>query len=156
MQQIKRVFKAASDDIAAGGRRNLKLEDGPPRKRTEVQVYMSLYYDTRIRQTVVKEWADAGIPNMDFSRPGQDIPEDQVDPEDSSTFKDTDVPLCFKNDVAHRLYENEEDEIKEVVRSTRDNRPLIKTVYGTSGEERLELVREYQKYTSYFMQHIQN
>ena len=29
---------------------------------------MSLYYDTRIRPIVVKEWAEAEIPNMDFSR----------------------------------------------------------------------------------------
>lgn len=155
MQQVKRVFKTALDSIAIG-RWDLKLEDGPPRKRTEVQVYMSLYYDTRVRQTVVEEWGSTGILNMDFSRPDQEVPEDQVDPEDSSLLKDTDIPLCFKNHVAQRLYEKEEDEIKEAVRSTRDNIPLIKTVYDASEEERLELLRDYQKYVVCFIQYIQN
>jgi len=54
---------------------------------------MSLYYDTRIRPTVVKEWAEVEILNMDFSC--QEIPEEQVDPEDSSLFKDTAVVTKF-------------------------------------------------------------
>jgi hypothetical protein len=106
-------------------------------------VYMSLYYDTQIRPTVVKEWADARIPNMDFSR--AEVPEEDVDPEDSSLFKDTKVPLCFKNDVAQRLYDAEEEEVKMAVKAKREAEALIKTVYNTSGEDRLELVLEYQR-----------
>lgn len=104
---------------------------------------MTLYYDTRIRETVTKEWAEAALPNMDFSR--QEIPEEQVDPEDSSLFKDTKIPLCFKNSVAQRLYETEEEEIKEAVRSRREADLLNKSVYDAPEEERLELVRDYQK-----------
>ena len=105
---------------------------------------MSLYYDARIRPVVVKEWAEAAIPNMDFSRP--EVPEDQVDPEDSHLFKDTKIPICFKNEVAQRLYEAEEEDIKEIVRSTRDADLLIKNVYTASEEEQRELVREYHQY----------
>jgi len=121
----------------------------------EAQVYMALYYDTRIRPTVVKEWAEANIPNMDFSGPVE-IPEDQVDPEESSLFKDTKIPLCFKNLVAQRLYETEEEEIKEAVRSRREADLLTKTVYNASEEDRLELVRAYQKYVTGFIPHNLN
>ena len=74
---------------------------------------MSLYYDARIRPVVTKEWAETNLLNMDFSR--AEIPEEQVDPKDSSLFKDTKIPLCFKNDVARKLYDLEEEEIKEKV-----------------------------------------
>jgi len=107
---------------------------------------MALYYDTRIRQTVVKRWAEARIPNMDFSGGLAEIPEDQVDPEDSSLLKDTKIPLCYKNHVARELYDAEEEEIKMAVRSKRDADSSIKTVYDVADdEERLELLREYQK-----------
>ena len=143
-QQLKRVLKtAAASDDATGGRRDLRLEDPAPRKRSEVQVYMSLYYDTRIRPIVVKRWAETNIQNMDFSR--TEIPEDLVDPEDSSLFKDTKIPLCYKNSIAKELYNAEEDQIKEAVRSKREADSLAKTVHNTNGEEKLDLVRTYQK-----------
>ena len=80
---------------------------------------------------------------MDFSH--QEIPEEQVDPEDSSLFKDTKIPLFFKNHVAQRLYENEEEEIKEAVRSKRDADSLSRSIDSVPEEERLEFVRNYQK-----------
>lgn len=104
---------------------------------------MSLYYDTRIRPVVVKEWTEAKIPNMDFSR--AEVPEEDVDPEDSSLFKDTRIPLCFKNNVAQRLYDAEEEEVKVAVKAKREAEAMIKTVYNTSGEDRQELVLEYQR-----------
>jgi len=107
---------------------------------------MSLYYDTRIRPVVVKEWAEAAIPNMDFSR--VETPEEKVDPEDSHLLKDTKVPLCFKNAVAQRLYEAEEEDIQAAVRSTRDADVVIKNVYTVSVEERRELIREYHQYAT--------
>ena len=144
MQQLKRIFKAAGNDNAIGGRRNLHLEDAPPRRRSELQVYMSLYYDTRVRQVVTEEWAEANITNMDFSG-GDEIPEDQVDPEDSSLFKDMKIPLCFKNMVAQRLYDVEEAEIKAAVRSKRELDVSFMNVYTACEADRLDLVREYQK-----------
>ena len=104
---------------------------------------MSLYYDTRIRPIVVKKWAEANIPNMDFSR--EEVPEEEVDPEDSALFKDTKVPLFFKNLIAQQLYDVEEEEIKSEVRSKRDAEILIMTVYDADEEARLELVREYHR-----------
>jgi len=116
---------------------------------------MALYYDTRIRPTVVKEWGEANLPNMDFSR--SEVPEEQVEPEDSHLFKDTRIPICFKNDIARRLYEAEEEVIKAAVRSKREEDLLIKTVYNIGNEEaRMELVRKYQKYATVFVPRILN
>ena len=106
---------------------------------------MALYYDSRIRQVIIERWKEAVIPNMDFSGGLPDIPEDQVDAEDSSLFKDTKVPLCFKNHVAQELYAAEEEEIKAIVRSKRNADSSITTVYDADEEERLKLIREYQR-----------
>ena len=103
---------------------------------------MTLYYDTRIRPTVVKQWTAAGITNMDFSR--SEIPEDEVDPKDSTLFKDTKIPLCFKNQVAKELYIAEEEAIKAEVRS-KCARSSVRSVYNASEEDRLELVQNYRK-----------
>lgn len=112
---------------------------------------MSLYYDKKIRRTAVKEWEEAKIPNMDFSGSGPGIPEDQVDSQDSYLFKDTKVPLYFKNCVTQWLYEAEEEEIKQIVRSTCEEKLLTKTAYSLCEEEWLELVEEYQKYATSFV-----
>ena len=104
---------------------------------------MKLYYDSRIRPVVVERWADANFPNMDFSR--SEIPEEEVDPEDSALMKDTKVPLCFKNSVAQELYDAEEDEIKEKVQSMCEAQPLITNVYDASEEDQVELVQDYQR-----------
>ena len=77
---------------------------------------------------------------MDFGR--SEVPEELVDPEDSSLLKDTKIPLGFKNEIALELYNAEAEEIKEVVRSKREE---VKTVYNASEEDRLDLVREYKK-----------
>ena len=143
MQQLRRIIRAAAGDDVIGGRRNLHLKSGQPRKPTEVHIYMKLYYDSRIRPVVVERWAKTNLPNMGFSR--SEIPEEEVDPEDSALMKDTKIPICFKNSVAQQLYDAEDDEIKEVVRSKREAQPLIKDVYDASEEDRVELVRDYQR-----------
>ena len=142
---MKRVFKGNAGDDATGGRRNLHLEDAPSRRRSEVQAYMALFYDTRIRAIAVKRWTEAGIPNMDFSGSSPAIPEDQIDPEDSAMLKDPQVPICYKNEVASELYEVEEDEIKEVVRAKVQADLLIKSVLTANEEDRQALVQEYHK-----------
>jgi len=139
------------DDHASGGRRNLRLDDHIPRKRSELQVYMSLYYNDRIRETVVDRWAKTGVTGMDFSGSEAQIPEDEISPEDSSFFRDTKIPLCFKNQIAKELYDAEEEEIKETVRSRRESEIAVKTVYDASEEDRLELVQGYQKSAVGFM-----
>ena len=78
-QQIKRVFKSKRTENTVGSWRNLHLEDGAPRKRSELQMYMILYYDSRIRETVVKRWAEDRVPSLE-SRVEVNIPEDEIEP----------------------------------------------------------------------------
>ena len=103
---------------------------------------MVLYYDARIRPTVLERWAHTNITNMDFST--LDIPEDQVDPEDSSLLKDTGIAISFKTQIARELYAAEEDDIRDAVQA-KFAESLIRTVYNAREEDRLALVREYQK-----------
>ena len=93
---------------------------------------------------------------MNFGGAYPEPPENQINPKDSHLLKDTRVPLCFKNNVAQRLYEAEEEEIKMVVQSKRGEELLIKTVYDIDEEEWLELVREYQRYVTGFVLCILN
>lgn len=106
---------------------------------------MTLYYDKRIRPTLLERWAEANLPNMDFSGGAPKIPEEKIDPKDSALLKDDEVPLCFKNHIAQELYEAEEESIKEAVRLRRDKDMSIKTIYDVDEEDRLELVRDYHK-----------
>ena len=142
IQQIKRAFGPARDDSATGGRRNLRLDDHLPRKRSELQVYMALYYEDRIRETVVERWAGVGATGLNFSASEEPA---EIDPEDSSLLRDTKIPLCFKNQIAKELYDAEEEEIKELVRYRRTSEAKVNTVYNTNKRERSELVRDYQR-----------
>lgn len=141
-QQVKRFFAKAR--TVPSGRRDLLLEDSGPRKRSEIQAYMRLFYDTRIRETVRKRWASENLGYME-SRVLPDIQESEISPEDGALLKDFKIPISYKNMIAQELWEGEEEAIKAEVRSNREVHASIKTVYNTEGEERMELLREYTK-----------
>lgn len=92
-----------------------------------------------------------GVTGMDLSRSGVQPPEDEISPEDSSLLRDPKILLCFKNQIARELYDAEEEEIKETVRSRRESEAAVKTVYNASEEVRLELVDSYQRSAFGFM-----
>lgn len=101
-------------------------------------------YDSRIRAVAKKRWSEAKLSEINFK--GLEIPEGQVHPKDSVLLKDTDIPVCFKNLVAQELYEAEEEEIKQRVRSECDTDLFSMTVYNTkSDEQRINLVKGYQR-----------
>lgn len=105
---------------------------------------MTLYYDSRIRQTVLSRWEKQHPPSMEC-RIEFKIPEGDIEPHESCLYRDTKIPITFKNAIAQELYENETEMIKADVRSKREE-CVTKTVYNTSGSERMELVHYYQKY----------
>jgi hypothetical protein len=144
-QQIKRIFKSKSNENATRSTRNLHLDEGLPRKRSEVQMYMILYYDTRIRQVVVKRWAEDRVPSME-SRVEVTIPEGEIESHESFTLRDPKIPITYKNAIAEKLYKAESEVIKAEVRSQREAWHDGKTVRTDDEDERLALVREYQKY----------
>jgi len=59
-------------------------------------------------------------------------------------LEDVRVPISYKNMVASKLWEKEDEWIKQEVRLWHQT-DTTKTVYNTKGEERLELVHEYSK-----------
>jgi hypothetical protein len=144
VQQIKRFFSRTSDS-GSTNRSNLHLEDSVPRRLSELHTYMTLYYDTRVRKTVLARWEEDRIPQLE-SNITTEIPEDEVRPEDSVFFKDMRIPICYKQAIAQELWENEGEAIKAEVRSHRNTEVATKTVYDTDGEERLKLLREYIKW----------
>ena len=110
---------------------------------------MSLYYDTRIRDVVVKEWAESKIQYMGGRPQTSTATEDtatDTDRDDASyIFKDMPIPLSFRNNIARKLYEKEDEAIIASVKLKRKEDLLKKTVYTANEEDRLELVRDYKK-----------
>lgn len=107
---------------------------------------MILYYDTRIRETVVRRWAEDRVPSLE-SRVEVNTPESEIDPRDSFTMKDPKIPIAYKNAIAQQLYDAESEVIKTEVRLQREAWHVGGTTVRTEDEEeRVTLVREYQKY----------
>ena len=107
-------------------------------------MYMILYYDTRIREVVVKRWAEDGVKSLE-SRVEVNIPEDEIEPCESYTLKDPKIPIAYKNAIAQKLYEAESETLKAEVRKQKEAWRNGKTVRTDDEDERLELVRQYQK-----------
>lgn len=108
---------------------------------------MTLFYDSRIRPTVLLRWAKdkATYPG---STTVPDLPEDGALAEgavDGHIFKDMKVPISYKNSIAQELWDREDEVVKKQVRSRRESGPAFKTVYNTEGKERSKLVLEYSK-----------
>jgi len=142
-QKLKRTFRTAGNDNSTSSRRDLHLEDNPTRKKSEVQMYMVLYYDSRIRQTVLERWAEGHVGVE--SRVESTIPDGDIEPHESCIYRDAKIPITFKNAVAQELFENETVAIKAEVRSKREE-GTVKTVYNTRGDQRMELIHDYQRY----------
>jgi len=107
---------------------------------------MALFYDSRIRQVVLKRWETERIPQLESNiRVEVGIPESEILPEESPILKDVAIPIAFKNMVAQKLLEDETDAVKEQVRRSQQQQvdATTKTVYNTHGAERLKLLQEY-------------
>ena len=143
MQQLKRYFSGTGDN-SSNSHTNLGLDENRPRKRSELQVYMSLYYDSRIRKVVVERWAKDGLPQLEGNPPFE-IPEEDISLEESAVFKDFKIPISFKNAIAQELWENEDEVVKSNVRSQRGSEIAPRTVYNTEGKERLDILEQYVK-----------
>ena len=142
-QQVKRAFKQKCIESTLAGHRNLHLEDGPVRKKSEVQMYMILHYD-RIRETIAKRWEEDRVASLEAKE--VDLPNGLFDSRDSFSVKDQKIPINYKTSIARQLYEEEPEAVKVEVRAQREAwHPSGRSVRTDDDEERLELVREYHK-----------
>jgi hypothetical protein len=108
-------------------------------------MYMILYYDSRIREVVLKRWAEDRVPCLE-SRVEVNIPDSEIEPHDSFTLKDPKIPVSYKHAIARNLYAAESEAIKTEVRLQREAwHENGRTVRTNNEEERLSLVRDYQK-----------
>jgi len=109
---------------------------------------MILHYD-RIRDVITKRWEERDrVPSLEFSV--TDVPEGLFDFRDSPVVKDQKIPLYYKKFVAKELYQDEPETVKAEVRAHREawHCGLDKTVRTDDEDERLQLVREYDRYVS--------
>lgn len=109
-------------------------------------MYMILYYDSRIRDTVVKRWAAVRVECLE-SRVEVNIPESEIEPHESYTYKDPKIPILFKAEIARELYVAESEAVKTNVRVQREAWcENSKTVHTDDEDMRQDLVREYKRY----------
>ena len=107
---------------------------------------MILYYDSRIRDVVVKRWAESRVPGLETGAE-VNILENEIDSYDSFTLKDPKIPISFKNEIARKLYDAESEVIKANVRMHREAwNENGKTVRTDDEDLRQDLVREYKRY----------
>lgn len=128
--------------------RNLRLEDGVPRKKSLIQMYMILYYDSQIQETVCKCWAEDHVPNLE-SNVEVNILESKINPQDSFKLKDPKIPISYKKAIAKIMFEGKSELIKSNVHVQQEawhEGAYGATVCTDDDETRQLLVREYQRY----------
>ena len=115
-QQLSRWFtnrtrlkNGVSGEDGSSGRLNLTA--GPQRKKAAVQMYVKLYWQSKIKQEVINRWAPT--PETDLYDEA-DIGEDQVAWE-ALTPMEKNIPLWFRMKVSRELYKVESDEVKAEV-----------------------------------------
>lgn len=94
-----------------GTSKTLNLTAGPPKKKAALQSYVKYFWEGKIKQAVINEWAPT---------PETDLFGETENGEEQVTWEammpmEKNVPLWFRMEVGHRLYEAESDEVKAEV-----------------------------------------
>ena len=87
------------------------LTTGAPKKKAAVQTYVKHYWDSKVKQEVINQWAPT--PETDLFDEA-DIGEDQVPWEELDPLEKN-IPLWFRMKIGRDLYEAESDEVKAEV-----------------------------------------
>ena len=139
----------SKNGVSGEGSARMNLTAGPPRKKAAVQMYVKLYWKSKIKPEVIKRWAPT--PETDLYDEA-DIGEDQVAWE-ALTPMEKDVPLWFRMEVSRELYKAESDEVKAEIDRLRDQEkedtiatrlaPSV-TTFATE-DERLQIMKKLDK-----------
>lgn len=130
-----------------GSSARLNLTASAPKKKAAVQMYVKLYWESKVKQEVINKWAPT--PETDLFDEA-DIGEDQV-AWDELTPMEKDVPLWFRMKIGRDLYEAESDEVKREVDRFREKakEDLIKARASvntfTTDEERLKVMKRFDR-----------
>ena len=77
-------------------------------------MYMILYSDDRIHETVTSHWAKVCVLNLECTVK-VNVPESKISHKDSFLLKDPRIPIMFKSEIVQELYKAESKEIKAKV-----------------------------------------
>ena len=145
MDNHRRSVKGVGGD---GSPVSLNLTVGPPKKMAAVQMYVKHYWQSKLKQEVIKKWAPT--PDTDLFDEA-DIGEDQVG-WDALTPMEMDIPLWFRMEVGRDMYEAESDEVKEEIDRLREKEKddavasrSFSTNMFASEEERLQTMSKYDE-----------
>jgi hypothetical protein len=126
-----------------GSSTNLNLTAGPPKKKAALQAYVKYYWESKIKQAVINQWAPT--PETDLFRE-IDNGEDQVAWE-AMTPMEKSIPLWFRMEIGGKLFEAESEEVKAEVnrRREKEKREAIEalTVTFDTDEERLRVMKRF-------------
>ena len=130
-----------------GSSARLNLTAGPPKKKAAVQMYVKLYWESKVKQEVINKWAPT--PETDLFDEA-DIGEDQV-AWTELTPMEKHIPLWFRMKIGRELYEAESDEVKAQVDQCREHQKedaittLVSDNMFETEEERLRVMRKYDE-----------
>ena len=126
---------------------SLNLTTGPPKKKAAVQTYVKHYWDTKIKEEVIKQWAPTPETNL-FDE--NDIGEDQVASEELTPMEKN-ILLWFCMEIGRKLYEAESSEIKAEVdrlqEQEKENAVSVRAAATafTTEEERLRVMQRFDE-----------
>ena len=124
----------------------MNLTAGQPRKMAAVQMYVKRYWEAKVKQAVINEWAPT--PETDLF--GEtDIGEDQVAWE-ALTPMEKNIPLWFRMKIGRKLYDAESDEIKAEIDQLREQQKegaiaVLPSATFTTEAERLEVMQRFDE-----------
>ena len=132
-----------------GSSASKNLTTGPPKKKAALQAYVKYYWESKIKQAVIDQWAPT--PETDLFGETENG-EEQVAWEAMNPMEKN-IPLWFRMRVARKLYDAESDEIKAEVDRRREEEKeaaiaAAPTAIFTSDEERLEVMNRFDRYVS--------
>ena len=128
-----------------GSSARMNLTVGPPKKKAAVQTYVKLYWESKVKEEVINQWAPT--PETDLFDEA-DIREDQAAWEELTPMEKN-IPLWFRMKIGRELYEAESDEIKAQVDRIREEEKetaiaeLVALNVFTTEEERLQVMQKY-------------
>ena len=94
----------------------LNLTAGPPKKKAALQTYIKHYWQRKIKQEVLNQWAPT--PETDLFDES-DLGQDQVAWEELTPMEKV-IPLWFQMRIGRELYEAESDEVQAEIDRLRE------------------------------------
>jgi hypothetical protein len=137
-----------------GSSSSLNLTTGPPKKKAALQAYVKYYWESKIKQVVINEWAPT--PETDLF--GQiENGEDQVAWE-AMTPMEKNIPLWFRMEVGRKLYDAESEEVRAEVDRRREQEKQdalsASSITFATDEERLRVMTRLDGYAPSVPHHI--